>query len=447
MNRMDEPLGRLFGTGLVGAFVLLGSILCATAFSVPIRQEVPCRPLLYPCAPAGQVIVVALDGSGDYRNLQAAVDAVGDGGTTIRVKPGVYRLSSLTLRGSGSADAPHALVAYDPVNPPVLDFGVHPEEDDSGRNAGVNMRGTWWLLDHLVVRNARNGVFVIGGHATVRHMRIEDVHGEGILVAEICPGFVRIAENTIVNVGRAPEPDHPQGRHGVYVSNDGEHPTRHIEILNNNFFHLSGAVIHLNGSKANAQHPGVWPQQENDRVAWGISDVLIQNNAAIGSREGINLYRYVFRTVIRRNTIVFRDEDLFAGRSGQMLQIRNAAHNTIAKNVFAGVSRRRHVLVGYRETEDDPSNGRNTFRGNVWCMKWGARMSWDLSGGGVKADRSGRNYEDLTGDHSGEMQRFRWSGICTEIAQRSTANGTPVTATMRSLRELPTAASRAGAHP
>jgi pectin methylesterase-like acyl-CoA thioesterase len=62
-------------------------------------------------APAKRVVTVAADGTGDYRDVQAAVDSSPSGQIVVRIKPGVYRqvvrveAPGVELRGLGAKPA------------------------------------------------------------------------------------------------------------------------------------------------------------------------------------------------------------------------------------------------------------------------------------------------------------------------------------------------------
>jgi pectinesterase len=104
--------GRLLFVALLASGLVLGSGAAATAWPAPGR--------LGPC------VTVALDGSGDFTSVQAAVDAVPSGNPgafTIRLKPGVYAgqviipadKPHIVLRGLG-ADPARVVISDDRAN-------------------------------------------------------------------------------------------------------------------------------------------------------------------------------------------------------------------------------------------------------------------------------------------------------------------------------------------
>ena len=423
--------------------------------------QTACEPALVPCSPdpspTGRVLHVDSPSS-----LRGALNRLDRRTRIIELAPGTYRLTSLDLYASGTQGSPLTIRAADPASPPVLDFGQRrripgfrqmmdaagepavtmpqvdvvlddppsaggaesarsswrpPPPPNVERNPGVNVEGDWWLLEGLIVRNAMNGVFLIGSHMTLRNVTVESSYGEAVLVAQRSEGYLRVDRCTIRRIGLAPERDHPQGRHGVYVSNGGLYPTRYIRVVDSSFEDLSGAAVHLNGSLANQFNEMDWPRRSTDLVRFGIADVLIENNVLLDSREGINLYRFVFRAVIRRNTFVFTSSAYLSIRTGQLLQIRNAAHNTIERNLFYSDTFRRNALVGYRESADVPRNGLNELKHNAWCLDSRARFSWDRPGSGVRAELSLRDYARRTGDRTSTVATIEDGGTCSEITR------------------------------
>ena len=67
---------------------------------------------------AGEQVTVSPDGSGDFRSVQAAVEAAPDAGAVIRIKPGTYREAidiekpHIQLRGLGD-DPAQVVLSFD----------------------------------------------------------------------------------------------------------------------------------------------------------------------------------------------------------------------------------------------------------------------------------------------------------------------------------------------
>ncbi|GIW47411.1 MAG: hypothetical protein KatS3mg078_1288 [Deltaproteobacteria bacterium] len=96
-----------------------------------------------PLSPANlRVIVVSLDGSGDYSSIQSAVD-VAEPGDTIQVRTGVYK-ESVWITKSGTPDKPITLMAY-PGDVPIID----PTGTGHGGNASPDQKGINYIQMEL----------------------------------------------------------------------------------------------------------------------------------------------------------------------------------------------------------------------------------------------------------------------------------------------------------
>lgn len=92
---------------------------------------------------------VAVDGSGDFKNVQAAVDAAPSAGAIIRIRPGIYHQkltiikAHIQLRGTGS-DASQVVLSYD---------------DSAGtaggttKSASVTVSGDDFYAENLTIEN------------------------------------------------------------------------------------------------------------------------------------------------------------------------------------------------------------------------------------------------------------------------------------------------------
>jgi pectinesterase len=127
------------------------------------------------------VVTVAADGAGEYKTVQAAVDAASETGEVIRIAPGVYReklaiaKNGIELRGNSTK--PEAVVLV---------------WDDSARSAGgtgksgsVNVSGDDFVAENLTIqndwekKNARVGegsqavaLMLTGDREVLRHVRL-----------------------------------------------------------------------------------------------------------------------------------------------------------------------------------------------------------------------------------------------------------------------------------
>ena len=128
-----------------------------------------------------KTVSVAIDGSGDYRDVQAAVDAAPESGLIIRIKPGLYKQklhingNGIELRGTG-AQPSDAILSW----------------DDSARTAGgtsksasVTITGDDFQAENLTIENTWERVhasehegsqavalLVSGDRETFRHVRL-----------------------------------------------------------------------------------------------------------------------------------------------------------------------------------------------------------------------------------------------------------------------------------
>ncbi len=90
---------------------LRGRIVPLSAGVAALAAALAATVLLAPGASAATTVTVAADGSGNYTTVQAAVNAVAAGSSTINIKPGTYRgvvtipsgKSALTLAGTGGS--------------------------------------------------------------------------------------------------------------------------------------------------------------------------------------------------------------------------------------------------------------------------------------------------------------------------------------------------------
>lgn len=127
-------------------------------------------------------VVVAADGSGDYRTVQAAFDAVPDGNTswlTIAIKPGTYK-EKLTL-GKGKN---HVRLLGEDAARTILTFDdYHQRLDANGKEIGttgsasIHLYGDDFLAENITFANSAGPVgqavaaWVSGDRSCFRHCR------------------------------------------------------------------------------------------------------------------------------------------------------------------------------------------------------------------------------------------------------------------------------------
>src|SRR5271165_3009836 len=110
----------------------------------PRRARLPSL-LLVPALAFAQarVITVAADGSGDYRTVQAALDAAPSGNALIRIRPGTYYEPHIQLRGTGTSPS-QVVLSYD------RSAGT---AGGTFKSASVLVTGDDFYADNLTVEN------------------------------------------------------------------------------------------------------------------------------------------------------------------------------------------------------------------------------------------------------------------------------------------------------
>jgi pectinesterase len=130
---------------------------------------------------AKRVLVVAADGSGQYKTVQEAVDAAPGGNVRIDIKPGEYRqvvaiaANNVELRGLGKTPQDVVLV-YD---------NTHASAGGTGKSASVTVSGDDFVAENLTIANdfekhhARSeegsqavALHVTGDRDVFRHVRL-----------------------------------------------------------------------------------------------------------------------------------------------------------------------------------------------------------------------------------------------------------------------------------
>jgi polygalacturonase len=136
-------------------------------FHAPPRlQFAPILPEDVPKHGTKRSLIVAQDGSGDFRTVQRAVDALPDDGGFISIKPGVYR-EVVTIR------KPHVSVSGDLADPTAVTIiygNGAPKSGGTFNSATVFVEADDVSLDHLTITNS----FTPGGG-----------HGQAVALATI----------------------------------------------------------------------------------------------------------------------------------------------------------------------------------------------------------------------------------------------------------------------
>lgn len=205
-------------------------VLLALAFSSTALTQSP-----------GAPFTVAETGR-SYRQLQEAVDAIGDGAGTIRIAPGVHRDCAVQERG---------VVAFVAAQPGQVVFDRMVCES----KAALVLRGRGARVDGIVFRNLEvadgngAGIRIEQGNLEVTQSMFLDSQS-GILSANDPAGRISIDHSTFAGLGKDPTGN---GAHGIYIGDYGslrvtnsrfergtgghylKNRAARVEILNNSF--------------------------------------------------------------------------------------------------------------------------------------------------------------------------------------------------------------------
>jgi pectin methylesterase-like acyl-CoA thioesterase len=110
-------------------------------------------------AGAKKTLVVASDGSGQFKTVQDAVDSTPSGNVRIEIKPGEYRAlisiraSGVELHGMGKRPEDVVLVYDNSAGTPAPTGSVGPATLGTGRSATVMLTGDGFLAENLTIAN------------------------------------------------------------------------------------------------------------------------------------------------------------------------------------------------------------------------------------------------------------------------------------------------------
>ncbi|WP_141243832.1 right-handed parallel beta-helix repeat-containing protein [Sphingomonas lenta] len=204
--------------------------LLAVLFAGPAPTQAP-----------GAPFTVAETGR-SYRQLQEAVDAIGDGAGTIRIAPGVHRDCAVQERGT---------VSFVAAQPGAVVFDRMVCES----KAALVLRGRGARVDGIVFRNLEvadgngAGIRIEKGNLDVANSMFLDSQS-GILSANDPAGRISIDHSTFAGLGKDPTGN---GAHGMYIGDYGslrvtnsrfergtgghylKNRAARVEILNNSF--------------------------------------------------------------------------------------------------------------------------------------------------------------------------------------------------------------------
>lgn len=323
-------------------------------------------------------------------------------GRSVRIRPGTYRLDSAAvpggvwLRKGGTRSQPLVVMADDPADWPVLDFGLSgPAHQEAATNDTVfNVHASWVVLWNLHIRHASYGVRIWQPHVTVFECEIGPVGWDGIKLHPFAACKWAVVGCRIRDCGSLWPPE-PSRRHGIYGSRDG----RGLVVFGNDISHCTGAGIRLKCEEELAEMEPYDP----DRAEWshgrrhpGTYEARVEQNCILNCGEGINFAFLIWNSRVAHNTYVWDMSEDDARRhnivrhSVKAFDLRGHAGNTFENNLVVlhrpgGMALKAHV--GYRTRQTLPSNRENTWRGNVWAVAHPAALSVDLLGIGDDTDR------------------------------------------------------------
>jgi pectinesterase len=136
-------------------FLRAFGIVLAVSALLAAPSRATAKPPMPLSAPAKKKIVVAADGSGQFKTVQEAVDSAPDGNIRIEIKPGEYRaLISITtngveLRGLGKKPEDVVLVYDNSAGTPAPDG----RQLGTGRSGTIMLTGDNFYAENLTIAN------------------------------------------------------------------------------------------------------------------------------------------------------------------------------------------------------------------------------------------------------------------------------------------------------
>jgi hypothetical protein len=337
-----------------------------------------------PLVPANKrLLVVAPDGSGTHRTIQAAADSA-QPGDTIQVKGGTYR-EYVTITRHGTRAAPITFMAA-PGQRPVLSGG------------GWRVAAQWVIVDGFEVTQTNTGIHVTGitgptsRHITLRNNWIHDNGFMGIFTNST-PDLL-IEDNTLERNGLGPGQCTDAlwgGRnyshcHGIYTGN-----------LTWCIADMARVTIRRNTFRANSG--SAWQNYTNPRCNVRSRDFLVENNVVVDTAAAFYVI-HLNDSVIRNNTIVQRTYAKPQQDAIEFMAFNASTNNTVANNLFYTTVDPASADLWVLHSWSGHANAQ-TFRNNAWFVRPGSRWLW---GGALVPGEFLGTYVGLTGD-SGAVVR------------------------------------------
>ncbi|MCL4246185.1 MAG: right-handed parallel beta-helix repeat-containing protein, partial [Candidatus Dadabacteria bacterium] len=320
--------------------------------AAPTPPSAPSGPVLddsgvssAPIAPANvRIVVVAKDGSGNYNNIQSALNNAKPG-DTIQVKNGVY-VERVNFVKNGTASQPIALVNY-PGHTPVIDPGNGKYPTDCCPNSGtprVEFNAEWTILKGFEIRYGWEGIKMYKGHNTIEDNWIHHNKYHGVFVMSTSDVLIR---GNVVEKNGIDSSACPSGKqcHGVYVSNYLCNGASNITIKRN--------VVN--------DHPGRGIQFNGEDCSSKMGDALVENNLLENNSWGMVMYYNVERAVVRNNTFVIQSYPSTNDSEHAFIGLWGSANNIIKNNIFYST----RSDIGGPFIYDSRSTN-NTFDYNMW---------------------------------------------------------------------------------
>ncbi len=291
-----------------------------------------------------RIVIVAKDGSGNYKSIQSALNNARPG-DTIQVKDGVYA-ERVNFIKSGTVDKPIALVNY-PGHSPVIDPGNGKYPTDCCPDSGtprVEFNAEWTMIRGFEIRYGWEGVKVYSKHITIQDNWIHHNKYGGILIVSTSDVLVR--GNVVEKNGIDPDAC-PSGKncHGIYMSDYLCTGVSNITIKRNVINDHPGRGIQFNGAGCSSK----------------MNDMLVENNLLENNSWGMVMYYNVERAVVRNNTVVIQSYPSTNDSNHTFVGIFGSASNIFKNNIF--YSTRTDVSAVFIL---DSTSANNTFDYNMW---------------------------------------------------------------------------------
>lgn len=238
-----------------------------------------------PCKSANlRTVMVAQDGSGDFRSISAAV-AQAQPGDSILVKNGRYS-EFFTVDRSGTADLPITIKNYPDAHPVIFAGAQRANE--------ISIRGDWIIFQGFEIEKSWGGITVYGAHEIIRDNYIHDngalsdpkgpLNGQGMLVVSTHDVLIdnnRFERNGIYHSDNS-------HMHGVYLTDYYYRGISNITLTKNYFEGHAGSGIQA------------WI---NRKANGGNHHLLIENNTFKNNAVEL-IFTFVEDTVVRNNTFI-----------------------------------------------------------------------------------------------------------------------------------------------